>query len=126
MATDRGIPPKSATTNLTINVIDPLTRPPVFLPHREVIQLQERGWDKAVAIETLTAISNAASDLVFFDLVNGQTDPTNKGGMFVLESDRNTAYLKLDKDLDYETVSKYTLTIRASVSYPLNSFCRLV
>lgn len=60
--------------------------------------------------------SKASSTLVFFELVNGQTEPTNKGAMFTIETDGNTAQLKLDKDLDYETVSKYTLTIRATVS----------
>lgn len=40
--------------------------------------------------------------------------------MFTIESSGNTAQLKLDKDLDYETVSKYTLTIRAIVRYDQN------
>ncbi|ODN00523.1 DE-cadherin [Orchesella cincta] len=112
IASDKGSPPKSATTNLTINVIEPRTRPPSFDPHRDIIYLRERGVDKTRPIETLTAKANADSNLVFFELVNGQTEPTNKGAMFTIEADGNTAQLKLDKDLDYEAVSKYTLTIR--------------
>ncbi|CAL8115153.1 unnamed protein product [Orchesella dallaii] len=112
IASDRGRPPKSATTNLTINVIEPRTRPPSFDRHQDTITLRERKVDKTKPIETLTAQSNADSNLVFFELVNGQTEPTNKGAMFTIEADGNTAQLKLDKDLDYEAVSKYTLTIR--------------
>lgn len=63
--------------------------------------------------------SNSPDQIIFFELVNGQTQPTNKEATFTLESEGNVAYLKLDTDktLDYESVSEYTLTIRASVSH---------
>jgi len=59
---------------------------------------------------------NGVDNLVFYEIVNGQTEPTNKDFMFILESGSKSTSLKLDKQLDYESVSRYTLTIRATVS----------
>ncbi|KAJ8963621.1 hypothetical protein NQ314_005521 [Rhamnusium bicolor] len=50
---------------------------------------------------------------VVFELVKGKTAQTNKDQTFLLvPENENTAYIKLVRPLDYETVTEYTLTVR--------------
>ena len=54
-----------------------------------------------------------------FELVTGRTEQTNKLNTFRLEPQGNTAYIRLARLLDYETVTDYVLTVRIQVtSFP--------
>lgn len=46
----------------------------------------------------------------------GQTEQTNKWHTFVLESETDSAYIKLGNHLDFEKITDYTLTVRVQVS----------
>lgn len=50
-----------------------------------------------------------------FELVTGRTEQTNKYSTFRLESDANTAHIRLARRMDYESIAEYTLTIRIQV-----------
>lgn len=50
-----------------------------------------------------------------FELVQGQTEQTNKWHTFVLEPEADSAYIKLGNHLDYEKITDYTLTVRIQV-----------
>lgn len=52
-----------------------------------------------------------------FELVQGQTEQTNKWNTFVLEPEANSAYIKLGNNLDYEKITDYTLTVRIQVIF---------
>lgn len=47
----------------------------------------------------------------------GQTEQTNKWHTFVLESEADSAYIKLGNHLDFEKITQYTLTVRVQVSF---------
>lgn len=50
-----------------------------------------------------------------FELVQGQTEQTNKWHTFVLEPEADSAVIKLGNHLDYEKITDYTLTVRIQV-----------
>ncbi|KAH9632588.1 hypothetical protein HF086_012395 [Spodoptera exigua] len=54
-----------------------------------------------------------------FELVQGQTEQTNKWHTFVLEPEADSAYIKLGNHLDYEKITDYTLTVRIQNNYKL-------
>lgn len=49
---------------------------------------------------------------VAFELVKGRTAQTNKDQTFLLVPEKEVAYIKLARSLDYEVVTEYTLTVR--------------
>lgn len=59
--------------------------------------------------------SNTDENAPVFELVPGRTEQTNKLNTFRLESEGNTAYIRLSRALDYESISEYTLNIRIQV-----------
>lgn len=60
--------------------------------------------------------SNTDEKSPVFELVTGRTEQTNKLNTFRLESEGEKAYIRLARQLDYESISEYTLTIRVQVS----------
>jgi len=64
--------------------------------------------------------SNIHSDSdLQFELVSGRTEQTNSQKTFILETVGSKAMLKLGRLLDYESISKYTLTVHAQNKYGL-------
>lgn len=58
-----------------------------------------------------------------FELVQGQTEQTNKWHTFVLEPESELCYIKLGNHLDYEKITEYTLTVRIQVNFSfVNNF----
>ncbi|CAG7733720.1 unnamed protein product [Allacma fusca] len=115
VAKDMGEPPQENSISLTIEVVEPHKKPPVFIPNpnfRTHVKLNETYNDKSAAIVRIEARSENDDD-IYFELLTGQTEPTNKDKVFYIDQVKNVASLKLDKALDYEKVSNYALTIRA-------------
>jgi len=118
VASDRGDPPESSTTNLSIRVVEPNKKPPIFsVEYLEPITIKELSHDPRNPVAVLEASSGIANNsLVFFELLNGQTQATNKDSIFTSEASGNRVSIRVEKQLDYELVSQYTLTVRVSVS----------
>ena len=80
-------------------------------------------FDFRKEIATYRARSNIPSDdTVFFQLVSGRTEKTNKNGTFRAIQDnqnRNTVKIFLTKALEYEKVNSYTLTLQVRNSADL-------
>lgn len=60
--------------------------------------------------------SNTDEKNPVFELVAGRTEQTNKLSTFRLESEGNTAHIRLARHMDFESISEYTLTVRIQVS----------
>lgn len=118
VASDMGVPPETSTTNLSIKVIEPNQKPPIFLgTNPDPIRIKELTHDPRTPVAVLEANSGIAnSSLVFFELLNGQTQATNKDSIFTSEASGNKVAIRVEKQLDYELVNQYTLTVRVSVS----------
>ena len=116
-ATDAGSPPKSTTVDVTIEVKESSNKAPSFVdgPGSE-IPLVEGYNDFSKPIASYVASSNIPGDnTVFFQLVRGRTEQTNKHDTFRAiqsASDPNKVDIYLTKPLQYETVNKYMLTLQ--------------
>ena len=79
-------------------------------------KLSEGYDDKSKPIATYEAKSNIPNDdRVFWKLITGRTEKTNKGGTFrVVEDSVNPRKVGIyvAKSLDYERVSEYMLTLQ--------------
>ncbi|XP_054263289.1 DE-cadherin-like [Macrosteles quadrilineatus] len=123
-ATDQGEIPNSATIDLEISVVESHKKAPQFTytPQSPII-LKENISDFSYNIAKLQAKSNTDEKAPVFELVHGRTDQTNKDSTFLLETagDGTTAYIRLGKNLDYESITEYTLTVRIQNKYNLAS-----
>jgi len=118
VASDRGDPPETSTTNLSIRVVEPNKKPPIFaVEYLEPFKIKELSHDPRNPVAVLEASSGIANNsLVFFELLTGQTQATNKDSIFTSEASGNKVSIRVEKQLDYELVNQYTLTVRVSVS----------
>ena len=102
---------------MTIEVKESSNKPPVFRqgPGAE-ISLSEGSEDFGNIIATYTADSQIPGDpQVYFELVNGRTEQTNKEATFravVNRDNQNQVDIYQAKKLEYERVNEYTLTIQ--------------
>ncbi len=115
-ASDNGSPPLSQTIDVTIEVKESLNKRPSFeTGPGSTISLKEGFLDFKQPIAKYTAKSNIPDDeTVFFQLVRGRTEQTNKGDTFrAVQSNHepNAVQLFVAKSLDYEKVDEYTLTL---------------
>ncbi|XP_040581523.1 DE-cadherin [Lepeophtheirus salmonis] len=130
-ALDSGSPPKSTEIDITIEVVQSNNKPPSFLqgPGAE-IKVSEMYNDYSEAIATYTATSNIEDDpTVFFQLVSGRTEQTNKDGTFRAVQDQNRPHIckiYLAKQLEYESVTQYTLTLQVRNAPDLVAEAQLV
>ena len=84
-ASDGGTPSKSTDMNINLEVKESNNKPPSFVtgPGHGVLELAEDYHDFGKEIATYTAESNIPDDpTVFFLLLNGRTEKTNKDGTF--------------------------------------------
>ena len=84
-ASDGGSPAKSTDMNINLEVKESNNKPPSFVtgPGQGVLELAEDYHDFGKEIATYTAESNIPDDpTVFFLLLNGRTEKTNKDGTF--------------------------------------------
>lgn len=61
--------------------------------------------------------SNTDEKSPVFELVPGRTEQSNKLNTFRLESEGNTAHIRLSRHMDYESISEYILNIRIQVEH---------
>ncbi|XP_044740966.1 DE-cadherin [Chrysoperla carnea] len=114
IVTDHGQVPLWAEMDVSITVVGSNKKSPSFIEKPSgPIQIAENYRDFKEPIAVLRAQSNMQnqSDLIFH-IVAGRIEQSNRQNTFILESIGDTAYVKLGKSLDYETVTDYTLTIR--------------
>ena len=84
-ASDSGRPPKSTDMPINLEVKESDNKPPSFTtgPGNGIIELPEDYHDFGKEIATYTAESNIPGHpTVFFLLLNGRTEKTNKDGTF--------------------------------------------
>ena len=117
VARDNGLEPKSSEIPVTVEVKESSNKPPIFRqgPGAE-IELSEGSSDFGNIIATYTADSQIPGDpQVYFELVNGRTEQTNKEATFRAvpnEKNQNQVDIYQAKQLQYEKVNSYTLTIQ--------------
>ncbi|XP_025194494.1 DE-cadherin isoform X1 [Melanaphis sacchari] len=113
-ATDQGVVPKSATMDLEILVVESHKKAPTFISVQpdETIYLPENLTNFSFDIATIIAASNTDEKSPVFELVPGRTEQSNKLNTFRLESEGNTAHIRLSRHMDYESISEYILNIR--------------
>ena len=92
-ASDGGNPPKSTDININLEVKESNNKPPIFLkgPDNGRIEIEEDYNEFSKPVATYTAKSNVPEDdTVFFQLLNGRNERTNKYGTFrAFQSDGN-------------------------------------
>ncbi|XP_059477254.1 DE-cadherin isoform X2 [Neocloeon triangulifer] len=119
-ATDQGTPSQSSSTELEIVVVDSNKKPPSYTKIPESpLMLQENFNDYGQVLATFQAQSNIPERELVFTIVPGRTEQTNKQNTFLLESEGESAYLKLGGQLDYERITEYVITIRVQNKYNL-------
>ncbi|XP_077285916.1 DE-cadherin isoform X2 [Arctopsyche grandis] len=117
---DMGETPLYNSIILDIRVVEPNKKSPSFsnVP-LDIIYLKENFSDYDFRIATIQAVSNIPEKELLFDLGVGKTEQTNKMRTFALESDGDTAYIKLGGQLDYERITDYILTVRVQNKFEL-------
>ncbi|KAF7994833.1 hypothetical protein HCN44_004305 [Aphidius gifuensis] len=123
-ATDQGQEPKSEEIRLTIEIVESNKKSPSFtlIEPNSTISIQENSHDFDNNIITLQAQSNIDDKpRVLFSLINGVTEPMNKHGTFKLNSDGNTAHIRLAQTLDYGKTNEYTLLVRVMNDHNLGA-----
>ncbi|XP_029165136.1 DE-cadherin isoform X1 [Nylanderia fulva] len=125
-AEDIGENPNMNVIDLDIRVVESHKKAPTFLPRpAEPIKLKENFSDFENSIVRLKAISNidnssnSDNSYLLFELVTGRTEQTNKMNTFRLESNKDTADIKISQHLDYESNTQYSLIIRVQNKYQL-------
>ncbi|KAI5644881.1 cadherin domain-containing protein [Phthorimaea operculella] len=118
---DMGNPVQQSSIQLDVTVVESNKKSPSFLEVPEhVIHLKEDYSEFQVPIASVRATSNIPNEeKVQFELVQGQTEQTNKYHTFVLEPEGNVAFVKIGNHMDYERITEYTLTIRIQNNYRL-------
>ena len=117
VARDNGNPPRSSEIPVTVEVKESSNKQPKWLvgPGAE-ISLSEGSLDFGNIIASYTADSQIPGDpQVYFELVNGRTEQTNKDATFrAVPNDKNPNQVDIyqAKPLQYEKVSYYTLTLQ--------------
>ncbi|CAG0895058.1 unnamed protein product [Darwinula stevensoni] len=105
IATDEGIPQRTGTCSLRINIVDVNDNQPTFPPQSDVTISENSAVGSLVT--TITANDVDTDPPLTYDLKNG-------GEAFAM--DRFTGMLTLLRPLDYETESEFHLYVTASDS----------
>ncbi|KAI5705756.1 hypothetical protein M8J75_001445 [Diaphorina citri] len=119
-ARDQGQDPQSNRVGLNIRVVESNKKAPEFLEYpTSPIEIPENTPPDKDVIATLRAKSNTDEEALIFNLVKGRTEQTNSKNTFALSTQGNEAKIRLASQLDYETVSNYTLTVRIENKFKL-------
>ncbi|XP_041772900.1 DE-cadherin-like isoform X1 [Anopheles merus] len=107
--------------DVKVCIIDADKRLPYFtkVPEAPVI-LHENftAFDQVLAVfEAKSNINNDSN--VILEIVRGKFEQTNSMNTFLLEQIDNTAHIKLARALDYERVTEYTITVKATNRHDL-------
>lgn len=116
IAQDRGKPPNNASVEINFDVLDRANSPPVWdesVYFKKVYENEMLGT-KIISIKANSGIKNNTN--VFYTLIKGNTDQTNRLSTFYLtprvEGSNTYAEIFLNHQLDYEAVTYYNLTVR--------------
>ena len=115
-ARDSGNPPKQTKIQIHLEVTESDNKLPSFVDGPGEITLSEGYNELSKPVASYEARSNIpGDDRVFFTLVIGRTEKTNKGGTFrhvdnPLNPRKVDIYLA--KPMDYEKVSEYMLALQ--------------
>jgi len=117
VAMDRGIPQHHATVKVLIDVVDRANNPPVWdQPVYGPINIKENVevGRKVISIKASSGIPD--NPTVFYTLIRGSTEQTNKRDTFYLsqrtEDSITWADIHVNYPLDFERLSYYNLTVR--------------
>lgn len=80
------------------------------MPAKRIVIIYRRVWPGLFMRR-----SNTDEKAPVFELVPGRTEQSNKLNTFRLESEGNTAHIRLSRHMDYESISEYILNIRIQV-----------
>lgn len=116
-AVDKGIPQHTATVEVVIDVVDRANNPPIWdqvvygpIPIRENIEVGKR----VISIKAQSGIPE--NPTVFYSLIRGSTEQTNKLNTFYLthRAEGNVTWCDIfvNYALDYERIQQYNLTVR--------------
>lgn len=113
--------PQDSQIEVRIKVIESNKKPPQFINvMNTLITLKENYSDYSSALVTLQAMSNNPDKPeLIFELITGRTEQTNKKKTFVFNQIGDTVTISLGKALDYETITKYSLTMSVKNSWDL-------
>ena len=116
-ASDNGNPPMKTEIDVTLEVKESNNKQPSFVDGPgSSIKIKESYNDLKTPIARYSARSNIpGDDIVYFQLVSGRTEKTNKDGTFRAvqsQDDPKAVNIYLAKALEYEKVSSYTLTLQ--------------
>ncbi|XP_044580517.1 DE-cadherin isoform X2 [Cotesia glomerata] len=117
--------PKASEIDLEIRVVESYKKAPTFLgistSNHNPLTIPEDFKNYSASLVQITAASNIPDNPngLIFELVTGGTEQANKANTFRLESEGNTAHIKLSQNLDYERVTEYTLIVRVQNNYDL-------
>ncbi|KAK9296802.1 hypothetical protein QLX08_009284 [Tetragonisca angustula] len=117
MAQDKGFPPLSRMVEVQIDVVDRANNPPVWdhIVYGPIYCKENMAVGaKVVSVKASSGIDN--NPTVFYRLMPGSTAQTNKFHTFYLqqraEKSVTWADIKVNHQLDYESIKEYNLTIR--------------
>ncbi|KAH8362009.1 hypothetical protein KR200_001667, partial [Drosophila serrata] len=116
-------PPQDAQIEVRIRVVESSIKPPSFVdPIDTPIYLKENLINFSQPIATLRAVSNMPDKPeVIFELNTGRTEQTNSKNTFVFNQIGNEVTISLGKQLDYESITDYTLTMIARNTHELGT-----
>ena len=117
IAADRGENPHKATVEVLIEVVDRANNPPIWdQPVYGPISIRENLEVGRKVISVRAASGIADNPTVFYTLMKGSTEQTNKRDAFYLsqriEGTSTWADIFVNYPLDYERIQQYNLTIR--------------
>ncbi|XP_067135660.1 neural-cadherin-like isoform X2 [Centruroides vittatus] len=117
VALDKGIPQHRATVEVIIDVVDRANNPPIWdQPVYGPIFIKEHleVGQRVISIKARSGIPD--NPTVFYTLMKGSTEQTNKKDTFYLsqrsENGDTLADLYVNYPLDYERIQQYNLTVR--------------
>ncbi|XP_062333238.1 protocadherin Fat 1a isoform X1 [Osmerus eperlanus] len=110
-AKDAGNPPKQSVVRVYIRILAPEVPVPKFVETHYRFPIAE---DLPIGTE-IDVIQAVSEQPVVYSLVKGNTPESNQDEVFVVDHDTGT--LKLEKNLDHETIKWYQLTLLAQSKY---------
>uniref|UniRef100_A0A182X1A1 Cadherin domain-containing protein n=1 Tax=Anopheles quadriannulatus TaxID=34691 RepID=A0A182X1A1_ANOQN len=111
----------SPEVDVKVHIINADKRLPYFTKVPEVPVILHENF---TAFQQVLAVFEANSNInnesnIIFKIVRGKFEQTNSMNTFLLEQIENTAHIRLAGALDFERVTEYTITVRATNRHDL-------
>ncbi|CAB4065536.1 Putative neural-cadherin 2,Neural-cadherin [Lepeophtheirus salmonis] len=116
-ASDMGAPPLHADVDVELDVVDRNNNPPIWEQQTYGPVYVRENAPPGEIVTTVRASSGIEDNpTVFYRLIRGSTDQTNKFDTFYLQQRQQNGWtyadVKVNHPLDYERIKEYNLTIR--------------